>query len=271
MTSSVNTDLTARKWAILLYFPAIAGALCAGCGGNDPGPITPYRPDETHVIGGDQGQAKEFSNPDSCDVAGCATVDEECGEDGAADVIVDAQGNRLDVICYGQGVAVSTVPAGPVGEVDAGNNTVVVIDGAADGVDVTGDVVISGNNAIVYGEGPDVSVIGGTLAIEKNNAKIRGVRILGDVVIDKNNTKMTFCVIEGNLTIHGNNTTIAGCDVYGTVTVTGLNTVLVQNRVAGADGIVGKNLTCHDNVRFDDVDGDGVVSEAEIGVPLGCE
>jgi hypothetical protein len=270
MTPSVVITSAARKPASYISFLVLAASVCGACGGNDPGAITPWRPEETHVVGGN-GDAKEFPNPDSCDYGGCETVVKECGKDGAADVVVDAQGNRLDVICYGQNVVVSPVPVAPVGSVDAGNNTVVVIDGAADGVDVTGDVVISGNNAIVYGEGPDVSIIGGTLAIEKNNAKIRGVRVQGDVVIDKNNTKMLFCVIEGNLEIHGNNTTIAGCDVYGSITVTGVNTVLVQNRIAGEDGIVGKNLTCVDNVRFDDANENGVVDDLEVGSALACE
>jgi hypothetical protein len=271
MTRTLATTTTAaRRPLICASFLVLAASVCGACGGNDPGVITPYQPEETHVVG-TEGDAKEFPNPDSCELAGCATVVEECGKDGAADVVVDAQGNRLDIICYGQNVVVSPVPVAPVDSVDAGNNTVVVVDGAADGVDVTGDVVISGNSAIVYGEGPDVSIIGGTLAIEKNNAKIRGVRIQGDVVIDKNNTKMLFCVIEGNLEIHGNNTTIAGCDVYGSITVTGVNTVLVQNRIAGEDGIVGKNLTCVDNVRFDDENGDLQVDDVEIGAPLDCD
>jgi hypothetical protein len=270
MTHSVGPRVGSRKGvSFLLYFLLVASA-CAACGGNDPGPITPWQPEETHVVGAGE-KAEDFSTPGSCNYSGCETVVKECGKDGAADVVVDAKGKRLDVICYGQDVVVSPVPVDSVDSVDAGNNTVVVIDGAADGVDVTGDVVISGNNAIVYGEGPDVSVIGGTLAIEKNNAKIRGVRIKGDVVIDKNNTKMLFCVIEGNLEIHGNNTTIAGCDVHGSVTVTGVNTVLVQNRVAGEDGIVGKNLTCVDNVRFDDANDDGIVGEDELGEPLVCD
>jgi hypothetical protein len=270
MTRNVAIATVARKSLTYVPYLVLIASVCGACGGNDPAPITPWRPEETHVVGA-EGDAKEFPNPDSCDYGACETVVEECGKDGAADVVVDAQGNRLDIICYGQNVVVSPVPAAPVGSVDAGNNTVVVIDGAADGVDVTGDVVISGNNAIVYGEGPDVSVIGGTLAIEKNNAKIRGVRIQGDVVIDKNDTKMLFCVIEGNLEIYGNNTTIAGCDVYGSVTVTGNNTVLVQNRIAGEDGIVGKNLTCVDNVRFDDANDDLHVDDAELGAPLACD
>lgn len=269
MTRSVEPGPIPRNSAISICVLAFLGVASSACGGEDAGPITPWRPDETHVVG--DGDAKEFPDPDTCDYAACDEVDDKCGANGAADVIVDAQGNVLDVICYGQDVVVAPVPANVVGDVDAGNNTVVVVDGAADGVDVTGDVVISGNNAIVYGDGPNVSVIGGTLAIEKNNAKIRGVRIVGDVVIDKNNTKMLFCVIEGNLTIHGNNTTIAQCDVHGTVTVTGLNTVLVQNRVSGEEGIVGKNLTCVDNVRFSDVNDDGVVDEAELGATLVCK
>jgi hypothetical protein len=196
---------------------------------------------------------------------------DRCGEKGAADVVVDAKGKVLDVICYAPDVAVSQVPTGQVPNYTTdGNNTVFVLDSQNDGPDVVGDVTISGNNAILYGSGPDVSVIGGTVAVDKNNAKIRGVRIQGDVTIDKNDTKLLFCVIEGNLTITGNNTTVAACDVFGKVTVTGLNTVLVGDRFAGTNTVSGHNLTCNDNVRFDDANGDRIVDSAEVGDPIVC-
>lgn len=249
----------------------------SACGEADDPVVsrTPYDTDETVVIGDPEGP-KTVATPDGDDCAqvgaACVTPQDECGDQGTADVIVDANGNVLDVICYGQEVTVDEIPIDQVDSVTAGNNTVVVLDGEDDGLDVTGDLIVEGNNAIVYGEGPDTSVIGGDLILEKNNAIVRGVRVQGDVVIDKNNTKMVFCVIEGDLTIAENNTTIAECDVYGTVTVSHNNTVLVSNRFNGTDTIRGKsNTECSGNIRFDDANEDFAIQDEELGGPVTCE
>jgi hypothetical protein len=230
--------------------------------------ITPYDPGEATVIGEQEG-GERTTVAESGDAESDA-VDEACGEGAAADIILDADGNVVDVICYERDVEVEAVDIDEVESAEAGNNTVLVIDGEADGVDVEGDVLISGNNAVVYGDGPDVSVIGGTLDVDKNNAIVRGVRILEDVEITKNDMQLAFCVIEGNLTITGNNTTLAECVVYGEVRIVGLNTVLVQNRFEGTDRIEGFNLTCNDNFRFDDEDDDREVDDSEVGKEIQC-
>jgi hypothetical protein len=253
-----------------------AAAVLAGCGGSSElGFPTPYRPGSA-TVAGDKNDVNDVSEPDpsltdGCHDVGCEATRDKCGPNGAADVILDASGNVVDVVCYGQDMNVVQVPANQVPNYDTpSNNAVLVIDGANDGLDVSGNVVIDRNNAVVYGAGPETSVIGGTVAIEKNNAKIRGVRIQGDVTIDKNNTKLLYCVIEGNLTITGNNTTVAECDVYGAVSISGLNTVLVSDRFAGIDSIPGQNLTCNNNFRFDDANGDHVVGDGELGGPVTC-
>jgi hypothetical protein len=230
---------------------------------------TPYAPGTATVIGKD---GDEYDVPTAgCKDALCDAAIGSCSATGAADVIVDAKGKVVDVICYKQDVSVVQVPVDQVPSYTTpGNNSVLVIDGADDGVDVAGDVTVSGNNAVIYGSGPDTSVIGGTVQVEKNNARIRGVRIMGDLTIDKNDTKLVYCVIEGNVTIVGNNTTIAECDVFGTVTISGNNTVLVDDRFNGTSAVSGKNLTCGANVRFDDADGDHVVATEEVGGPVTC-
>ena len=256
----------------------LLGVLSAACGGEsdtEVGRQTPYDGNFTVVVG-DPAQTREFATPDGNDCievagGGCVTPQDECGDRGTADVIVDENGNVLDIICYGQDVRVASVPTNVVDSVEAGNNTVLVLDGTDDGDDVTGDVTITGNNAIVYGQGPDTSVIGGDLVIEKNNAIVRGVRIRGDVNIVLNNTKLLFCVIEGDLTISQNDTTVAACDVFGKVTITHNNTVLVQDRFNGIDQLSAQNLDCNSNERFDDENGNLVVEDGEIAGPLTCE
>lgn len=244
----------------------MSGALVLALGCSDGNTQTPYSPGDVTLIGERLGGHSLHLT--ACG-AECGVVHDQCGPGAAADVILDQHGQVADVLCFEQDVVVETVAVDKVSSATAGNNTVLVLDGLDDGLDVEGDVTISGNNAVLYGDNPDVSVVGGTLHIEKNNAIARGVRILDDVTITKNNTQMSFCVIEGDLTITGNNTTLAECVVMGRVDIRGVNTVLVQNRFTQEEAIAGKNLTCHGNVRIDDVS-DDLSDESELPEEVGC-
>lgn len=249
-----------------------AFVLCVfgACGDGAPRTETPYQLRQALVIGDEEG-GRLTEVDENCDDAECDAVLERCGADAYADVVLDEQGEVADVLCYRGNVKVVELGEEAVESAEAGNNTVLVFDAEDDGPDVTGDVVLSGNNAIVYGEGADVSVIGGSLAIEKNNAIVRGVTIQGDVTIDKNNTQLSFVVIEGNLVINSNNVTLAESTVHGSVTITGNNAVLVENRLAGVDALSAQNLTCNGNVRFDDADADGEVEDSEVGAQISCD
>jgi hypothetical protein len=255
----------------LVSFICLAGP--SACGGESSSAFAngvPYRPGEVTVLGDDEGDSKLLP-PAGCDSKDCDDAVRECDAQDAADVVVDASGKVVDVICYEPDVRVVDAPAeGPATAAALGNNTLLVIDGANDGVDVVGDVTLAGNNDAIYGQGAGVSVIGGTVDVQKNNARIRGVRISQDVVIDKNNTKMLFCVIDGNLTISGNNTTIADCDVFGTTTVTGQNTVLVGDRFGTPPVLDGGNMVCSADVAFVDQNADDVIAPAEVGTAVLC-
>lgn len=252
-------------------------ALASGCGAKTQPVRLPYSPNETAIIGG-------LDNPDGLapsrvvetpDAEGCIELDgpcvkpqDECGDDGAADVLLDQQGAIADVICYPTaGVSIEEFE----GDVEhVGNDVVLVLDDDADGVDVEGDVTIDGNNVTLYGAGPDVSVIGGDLAIDKNNTLVRGVRIAGDVTIDKNNPSIVDCVIEGSLTIRGNNVSVALCEVWGELTIEGNNAILVNNRFAKPPVITGNNTVCNQDLLFSDVNDDGAIGDAELGEPISC-
>lgn len=226
--------------------------------GSSGGPSSespvPYRLGQALVIGEvDGGQVTSVDA--SCESDECVAVRERCGEGAYADVVVGQNGQVLDVLCYRGNAEVRELGVASVETATAGNDTVLVLDDVADGEDVVGDVVLLGNNAVVYGHGADVSRIGGGLAIDKNNAIVRGVAILGDVTISKNNAQLAFTEIFGDLTISGNNTTLAECIVHGEVQIDGVNTVLVNNRFGGARTLVGKNLECNGNTAFDELGG----------------
>jgi hypothetical protein len=265
-----------RRFEVLM---AVCGLLgIAACGHVDALPNRlPYDPNSTAVIGG------KYDNPDGTagliettpDGEACINLDDvcvqpqkECGDTGAADVLLDDQGAVADVICYPtSGVAIEDFE----GDVrNVGNDVVLVLDGVDDGADVVGDVTIDGNNVTLYGHGPDTSVIDGDLNIEKNNSVVRGVRVTGDVTIEKNNPSLVDCVIEGDLTIKGNNVSIALCDVWGKLIVEGNNAVLVSNHFASAPEVHGNNTVCSANRLFTDADADKHVSEDELGDTVDC-
>lgn len=251
-------------------------ALVAGCGDTDNSVDDseyPYDPDKTTIIGGESQDPVETPDGDGCiDVDGaCAQPQQDCGDDGTADVIVDDKGNVVDVICYPtSGAPVEEIPAESVPVEKTQNGSVVVLDAADDGDDIQGDLSVDANNVVIYGESPDVAVIGGDLDISKNNATVRGVRITGNVTLEDNNANLVFCVIEGDLTIVGNNNTVAGCDVWGSVTVVGQNAVLVSNYLADPGPFAAQGLVCNDNYHVSDTNADGDVDEDEVGEPISC-
>lgn len=238
----------------------------------------PYEKDRTVVIGPD-GKAAPVPTPDGKDCLvlannpdDCTRPQDTCGEGARADVVVDAKGKVVAVICYPvDGTPISTVPEEGAASVGAENKEIVVIDGKDDGVDVTGDVDITGNNVVVYGAGPETSIIGGNVDVSKNNATIHGVRVKGDVRIDGNNTALVDCVIDGDLTITSNNNVVASCTVFGKIIVTGNNNSLYYDRACkGVDG-ESKNLACEGNVLCADANGDGLLATEELGAAIACD
>jgi hypothetical protein len=202
----------------------------------------------------------------------CVKPQDACGADATADVIVGPNGEVLSTICYpNRDYDVLILGDAPTTTLPLRNNTVIVLDNKADGVDVKGDLHITGNNVIVYGYGPEVSVIGGNLDIDKNNAIVRGVTIEGNASISKNNASLVDCVIKGDLHITGNNVNVALCQIWGNVTIEGKNAVFVSNLVSGDKPISGDNLRCNDNHFFADANMDDVIQPVEVTAPITCE
>lgn len=269
------------RTTIATILPLFCLFACAESSSRSQGAAsTPYQLGQALVIG-EGGSAEATNVDDGCDSEACDAVRERCGDDAYADVVVDSGGHVLDVLCFRGNADVQELGEDAVASASAGNNTVIVLDAVDDGADVTGTVTLTGNNAVLYGRGADVSEVG-ALSIEKNNAIVRGVSILGDVTIEKNNAQLSFCEIHGDLTILGNNTTLAECTVHGTVQIDGVNTVLVNNRFATERALSGKNLTCNGNVAFEagaeaeadagaGAEADAGASSADTGAPVETE
>lgn len=267
----------------VLLLPLATLSLVVACGGSEeppPGDNTAYTsdPNKTVVVGGAAAGSATTAGAQSS--AGCVTLPsgecveaKSCADGERRDVVLDSRGKVAAVVCY---PADATPPeVNSEGNVELGKNDnggVVAIDGAADGVDIAGNVTAKGNNVVVYGSGPDVSVIGGNVDATGNNFSMRGVTVKGDVTIGGgNNATMILCVIEGNLTIKGNNNVVAECVVKGKIEIDGNNNVLVSNAVGGTISVSeAKNLVCDANVTWNDANGNKVLDAGEKGAALEC-
>lgn len=265
------------RWTSPLWV-ALTLVACSDSGGSqtETADSHPYKPGETSVIG--QGDTpKEYTNPTGAgclkdEKGACVDLGKECAPTDKVDVVVDKNGQVVDVICYPTGSApVSSAEEKPPTGRTYANNEVVVLDDKDDGADVEGNVDVDSNNVTIWGNGPEVSVIDGNVTVSKNNGVVRGVRIKGNVTLSGNNASLLLCVVEGDVTITGNNNVLASCDVYGKVIISGQNDAVVSNRIAGDVSNKGSGLICSENLVLIDKDGDKVFDPGEAGAALTCE
>jgi hypothetical protein len=249
--------------------------LAVGCGHDDETEPYPYATNSAALVESDGATTVAEAPPDACITHkrnACIKTADHCGRGfSAVDLHVGADGNVLAAICYPtEGYEVEAVDRVDGLGLEVDNNEVIALDGADDGVDLEGGLTARGNNAVIYGRGPAVSVIGGDVDLGGNNVVLRGVRVEGDVSLDLNNGSLSTCVIRGDLVVEGNNVIIAGCDVFGSVTIRGNNSALANNRVQGRVEVTGNNTRCAGSVAFADADADGLVGEGERGAAVDC-
>ena len=252
-------------------------SLVAACGAStgDAGNDTAYTsdPNKTVVVGG-AGGPNNAQTPTGCVQLpdGRCVEAKECKAGERRDVVVDSAGKVVAVVCYPADSAPPVVES--QGNVDLAkeNKGVVALDGNADGVDIVGNVASNGNNVTVYGQGPDVSVIGGSVTATGNNFALRGVTVKGNVEIGGgNNAVLVLCTIEGNVTITGNNNVIGDCDILGNIVINGVNNTLVANHVGGTITITdAKNSVCDGNTKWTDTNQNKLFEATEAGEALTC-
>jgi hypothetical protein len=243
--------------------------LCA-CTSSDEESVTPFPIGQAMVFGPD-GPAQSVNVDADCVSAVCEEVQQHCGDDAFADVVLTRRGNVADVMCYPGDLHVRELGVSARADWVDQKDTVFVFDTVDDGPDVLGDVVIGEDNVVLYGAGAEVSVIGGGLGIDAVGTVVRGVSIHGDVTIDRSEAKLSLVEIFGDLTINGNGATLSESVVHGTLHLVGNDTVLVRNLLSGTASLSGTHLTCNLNQRFDDVDGDDVIADAELGGEVICD
>ena len=242
--------------------------LLVGCGSV----AYPGGDNRTVVIGPDG--TKVLDNPSGNDCltlasGECVRPQQQCGAGAHAEVILSPDGKVQDIVCFpDKEQSYTVIDNQPTASTD--NKEVLVLDGKVDGPDIVGDLNVTGNNSIVYGQGPGASVVGGNVNVSFNNTIVRGITVLGDTTISGNDSTFYYCVIYGNVTIPANNNVLSACDIYGNVTVTGNNNELRALRIQGTLTNRGSNNVCAADVRFTDANLDRIVDPLEVGAALSC-
>lgn len=246
-----------------------------GCGSESPKRAVPWAEQRTLVIDASRNPVEvEPVSGTACLMyeGECLKPHEQCGEEGA-DILLDADGNLLDYVCY-PGESTLTVEEIEAREGDVAqneNNAVIVLDDEDDGADIDGDLSIDANNVVLYAEDPTTAIVSGSVTVDGNNILVRGVGIEGDLTVVKNDVTIALSIVHGNVVIQGNNVALLASDVLGNVTVTGNNLRLLGSHIAGTLSITGNGAECRDNLTAIDTNGDGVFAETELGAPLLCD
>ena len=253
--------------------------LGSACGADSHEAMLPYKANETEIIGGndfhnaadkpsrspsDGFGAISVATPDGDECAEldgvCVNPQTTCGDDGRADVLIDANGAVVNVICYPTGGIPIEEYEGPVA--DVGNNVVLVLDANDDGVDVMGDVTIDGNNVFLFGSGPRLGDRRQPGDRQEQRDRARRAHP-GQRRDHKNNPSLVDCLIEGDLHIVGNNTA-SRCARSTARSGRGQQHDPGIEPLATPPKVLGQNLICNDNASFADNE-DGVIDEAELG------
>jgi hypothetical protein len=212
----------------------------------------------------------------------CVEIDEAkgryCDQDGAqADIILDENGEVLEVVCYPppeSGAPLEEVSVSEDGTVNIPQNasgSVIVFDETTNGEPLEGDITLDAERVSFFGNGVDETIIDGNLSFASNNARARGLTITGDLSVAKNsnNNAITFCKVHGSVDVQGNGMRLVNCQVFGDVSVAGNGATLVNIGVQG-EWDVNSGASCHGCYSFEDEDEDFIVLEEEQGDPLSC-
>jgi hypothetical protein len=259
-----NSGVTSTLRSLAL----VATCACSSSGGEE---VLPYPVGQVMVFGESPAGAMARAMGSTCTSEPCAAVQERCGLEAYAEVILGTALEVLDVICYRADLGVRQLEETPFDVIGEENDTVFIFDAIDDGADLLDEVTVSGENDVLYGTGADVSVLGAGLTIDGPNTIVRGLTIRGGVTIDRDDAKLSLVEIWGDLTINGNQMTLSESIVHGDVRVVGTNAVLARNLLEGATRLIGTNLECALNQRFDDRNGNREIERNELRGEVDCQ
>lgn len=129
---------------------------------------------------------------------------------------------------------------------------------------LAGDVDAQGSRVALYGQGRDVSTLGGSVALGGNNARLRSLAVDGDLEISGNGAAAVDVRVTGSVTLSGNNTALVDVEILGDLEISGNNTTLMGVGVGGQLSDLSQKVDfCQGCYSFEDADQDGAISPQE--------
>lgn len=278
-----------RTWSERSSWAVVLGLAVAGCADSDDGAGYSVREGAVEEVGYGDRATVIIMDQRSWIVSGtigegCVQVEDRCIEvmgahkkwcgkpGGLADLYV-LEGSVVAGVCYPSpedGLPlqeVTTEAGGKTTLPQNANGAVVVFDPATDGEPIPGDLVLKGERAVLFGNGPLATLLDGSIEVQSNNARLRGLRESGlSVAKNSNNVGIAFSQIRGNLTVAGNGVRVLGCEVFGDLHIEGNGAVLAD---VGVQGTFSGDAECHGCYSFADANGDFRIDSGEVKGPLG--
>ncbi len=95
----------------------------------------------------------------------------------------------------------------------------------------TGDLLFSGSNVTLFGEGPTGGsvTLNGNITIAGSGNRIRGARITGSLSVPGSTVGISFSRVAGDVQLDGSNATLLNNSFCGTVTIAGSNLTALGN------------------------------------------
>ncbi len=245
--------MKAALWGLLSL-----GVVISACGEEEK----LFSPEDTLLIKPEQVDRQKTPTGSDCLNVGdqCLKPQELCGQQVPVDILVDEQGQVVEVVCYKDNYQEQTL-TDQEGTSNLSGNHILVTPGSQT---IKTSPHFMGNKAVLYGKGPQESIIEGDLTVSGNNAKIRGVTIKGNVSFMGNESQLMHCIIEGDVSFRGNGNLLSHCVVFGKVSFLGNENRVHNNYLAGALSYEGDNWkSCAENRTFVDGDMNLSLSEAE--------
>lgn len=248
--------------------------LLASCGDEDTAGAVdlPYDGDQTVILGGSN-DGQVVSTPDGSDcievTGGCVKPQDTCGANARADVVVDADGNLVEVVCYPTDLDESQIQDTNDNFKPDDSNIVIFLDQDGAGLNLDGNIDLKGNNVVVYGSGDDKSIIDGNLKLIGQNITVRGVRVTGNLDVDGANATILLTTVQGNLHLKTSGNLVSHSAVLGNVQVDQGDNELHHN-LAASDWNIKASVTCSDNTAFVDANENLTFDDGEAGDPLMC-
>ncbi len=254
---------------------SLAFVFLLACGHAKPGVSTTFAPydDDRLFLIGSQANAQSgvvVSDPHaSCVMGGTCfapAVDSAfCPVVAAPADIGIIAGVLRHTFCYPAASKV-TITASTKGDVLVSEpGAVVIFDESTIGVPFTGKLDISVDGVTIWGNGPPATIFDGDLVVAGKNVAVRGVHIGGEVSTTEP-FALILSTISGDVTLPPASALLQSA-IFGSLITS--QSFIIGNEVQGTFTVATSD--CDGNKAFFDADGNGLVSDTEVGAPVVCK